>query len=178
MTSTTGPRPDQGPIHRVDRGGGSLRELSAEECWERLSECSVGRIAYVDPHGPVVVPLNYQVVDGRIWIRTSSYDQLAVHLPHQHAAFEVDRIDEHSHTGWSVLVRGRAEHVLRGRDAPSAVWPDPEPWPEGVRRMTFCLTPSAVTGRSLQQRDVTPVPGHGPGTIHRHVPDATGPSRG
>lgn len=155
------------PISERPRGTSHLREMSLEECWEHLATRSVGRMAYNDRHGPVVVPLNYLVADGRIWIRTASYDDLAVHLPDQQAAFEVDSIDEHAHAGWSVLLRGRAEHQVVGRDHPASTWPDPDPWPDGVRRMTFCLDPREVTGRVLRQGTVGPAGGHGPGSIQR-----------
>lgn len=166
MTSTT-PR---GPGR-----GGSLREMTADECWEHLARCSIGRMAYVDRDGPVVVPLNYRVDDHQIWVRTASYDHLAIHLPHQQAAFEVDQVDEHAHTGWSVLIRGRAEHVMAGPGGSPSDWPDPDPWPGGVRWMTFCLFPREVTGRVLHQGDVAPAPGHGPGSAQRHRATGTGP---
>ncbi len=163
------PVPDQTHARR------RLRELEPEECWHRLASRTVGRMAYVDRDGPVVVPLNYRVVDGNIWVRTASYDQLAVHLPHQQAAFEVDQVDEHARTGWSVLVRGRAEHVVSGPGGSPSDWPDPQPWPGGLRWMTFCLFPREVTGRVLQQGDVSPDPGHGPGSTQRSRPSGTGP---
>lgn len=150
--------------------------MTSAECWEHLSRKAVGRLAYNDRHGPVVVPLNYRVVDGEIWVRTASYDQLAIHLPHQQAAFEVDHVDEHARTGWSVLVRGLAEHVVAGPGESPSEWPDPGPWPDGVRSMTFCLTPREVTGRVLRQTDVSPSPGHGPGSTQRHPTSTADPS--
>ncbi|WP_445257430.1 pyridoxamine 5'-phosphate oxidase family protein [Nocardioides aurantiacus] len=151
----------------ASRNVGVLRELSEVECWKHLVHGTVGRIAYVDPAGPVVLPLNYVVQDGLIWFRTASYDQLAIHAPGQRVAFEVDHVDERARTGWSVLVRGRAAHALR--DDPGAVggWPDPTPWPAGNRSMVFCVTPTDITGRALARDPVRPVVGHGPGTVQR-----------
>lgn len=146
------------------RTDGLLRELTEAECWQHLAERSIGRIGYVDRGGPVVLPLNYAVRDGRIWVRTASYNQLAIHLPGQLAAFEVDDADEHNHTGWSVLVRGRAEHVTSPEHAGA---PDAIPWPDGARSMVFCLTPDEITGRALRQGDVTPGPDHRPGSTQR-----------
>ena len=79
-----------------------LRELTEQDCWLRLSQHEVGRLAYVHGQGPVIVPLNYLAQDGKIWLRTASYNQMAVHVTGQQAAFEVDEIDDHGHTGWSV----------------------------------------------------------------------------
>jgi hypothetical protein len=163
------------PTHARAAAGGALSEMTTEQCWEHLARRTVGRMAYVDRDGPVIVPLNYRVGEGRIWVRTASYDQLAVHLPHQQAAFEVDHVDEHARTGWSVLVRGRAEHVVAGPGESPADWPDPQPWPEGLRQMTFALFPSTVTGRVLHQGDVSPAAGEArPGNVQRH-PARTAP---
>jgi len=149
------------------RTDGVLRELSEPECRQHLSHGTVGRIAYVDPDGPVILPLNYVVQDEQLWIRTASYNQLAIHAAHQMVAFEVDHVDGHARTGWSVLVRGRAEHAKREDERAPSGWPDSAPWPDGIRSMTFCITPQHVTGRALLQGDVRPAPGHGPGTIQR-----------
>lgn len=173
--STPAAGPDQpvppGPPVRHD---GLLHDLTVAECWKVLSSNLVGRIGYVDGEGPVIVPLNYQVHAGKIWLRTASYNQLAVHLSGQRAAFEVDQIDPRTHTGHSVLVRGRAEHVLHDDvDAPPE-WEQAVPWPDGTRTMLFCLDPDHVSGRSLRQRDVSPGAGHEPGSIQRSGPGPTG----
>ncbi|WP_148616312.1 pyridoxamine 5'-phosphate oxidase family protein [Nocardioides rubriscoriae] len=161
------------------RRDGLLHELTEAECWAHLRSHHLGRIAYVVDGDPHIVPLNYLARDGLLWLRTTSYSQLAVHLPGQRAAFAVDHVDEHARTGWSVVVRGRAEHVLGAHPEVPSGAPDPSPWPDGLRRMAFCLTPDQVTGRALVQRSVAPAPGHGPGTIQRsHGTDVARPSRG
>jgi hypothetical protein len=147
---------------------GRLQELDAAECWQHLTGRTVGQIAYVDRGGPVVLPLNYAVHDGAVWLRTASYNQLALHLPGQTVAFHVSHTDEHDHTGWSVLVRGRAEHVLPADPAAPRGDVAAMPWAGGTRSMVFRLTPSEVTGRVLRQGDVTPDVRHGPGTVQRH----------
>lgn len=144
---------------------GRLTELSEAQCWAHLGELEVGRLAYVDATGPVVVPLNYTVRDGSIWLRTASYNQLAVHAAGQVVAFQIDHVNGAQHAGWSVLARGPIEHVLDVEHA--APWPIPEPWADGTRTMAFRVTPTQVTGRALHQADVRPAPGHGPGSIQR-----------
>ena len=156
----------------TDHANGLLHELTREQCWRLLSEHHVGRIGYLDRAGPVILPLNYQVHEGRLYLRTASYDQMAVHLPGQVAAFEIDDADPHSRSGWSVLVRGRVEHVLHSVTAVPHAKPESLPWPDGLRSMLFCLTPDTVTGRMVRQADVTPGPGTGPGTVQRAGVDA------
>jgi hypothetical protein len=55
----------------------------------------------------------------------------------------VDDIDDDTHTGWSVLVRGRC------RDAEPDDEPDPDVWAPGTRRVLFAIEAREVTGRRL-----------------------------
>lgn len=138
--------------HQTTRVDGLLRTLSQRECWDLLASHHVGRISYVERGGPVVLPVNYAAFEKGIWIRTASYTQLAVHLPGQSVAFEIDHVDPRTRSGWSVLVRGRATHVLHATGAPST-WSTSNPWPAGPRAMTFRIEPRTITGRSLTQAD-------------------------
>lgn len=155
------------------RHDGLLRELTTAECWAHLEAHNLGRIAYVVAGGPTILPFNYLARDGLIWLRTASYSELAIHLPGERAAFGVDHTDEHSHTGWSVLVRGVAEHVRGEHPVVPSGSPDPSPWPDGIRTMVFCLQPEEITGRALAGADVTPADGHGPGSIQRSTTAAS-----
>lgn len=154
----------------TERHHGLLRDLTTQECWDHLTSTNLGRIAYADRDGPIILPFNYAAHDGMIWLRTTPYSDAASALPGQRAAFAVDHTDAHQRTGWSVMVRGLAAHVSTEDypDLPDET-PDPTPWPEGTRSMLFRLTPTAVSGRALRQPDVSPLPGHGPGTTQRHA---------
>ena len=155
----------------AERSPDTLRELSDGECWQHLAEHTVGRLAYADRDGPMILPLSYAVQDGAIWFRTASYDQLAIHLPGTRAAFEVDHVDLRHHQGWSVVVRGCAEHVTVDDATRPEQWPDPVPWPSGLRTMMFRLTATHVSGRVLRHADPAAAPG--PGAVQRSGPTPT-----
>jgi len=126
---------------------GQLHELSDGECWQLLRSASIGRVAYNDHAGPVVLPVNY-AVDGRsVVIRTSASGELASHLPSTVVAFEADETDDFTQSGWSVLVRGSVEKV--GPAGPRDPEAQPEPWPAGERSLLLRVTPSQVSGRRL-----------------------------
>ncbi|MGI5452133.1 helix-turn-helix domain-containing protein [Streptomyces sp. CA-249302] len=126
-----------------------LAELGVPECRELLATHGVGRIAVPTVSGPVVVPVNYSLVDGAIVFRTEPGS-----IPSQAAgcqiAFEVDRIDDAFSSGWSVLVRGRARTVTdpdevrrladRARSAP---------WAGGHRDQWVRIDPLVITGRRI-----------------------------
>jgi hypothetical protein len=126
--------------------GGDLVRLTAEECWELLTSRAVGRLAYVARQGvPDVVPVNY-VVDGRtIVVRTGPGPKLQAAQRREVVAFEVDVIDEETHTGWSVVVHGRAEELPRQQSR----HPEPAPWANGPRLHTVRITARHVAGRRL-----------------------------
>ncbi|UUU26073.1 helix-turn-helix domain-containing protein [Streptomyces sp. DSM 40750] len=138
----------------VGRAAGhpQLVELSTEECRARLSTHGVGRIAVSTPVGPVVVPVNYSVVDDAVVFRTAP-DATPAAAAGTQVAFEVDHIDEALSRGWSVLVRGRAREV----SDPDAVRRLEEraysgPWAGGARDMWLCIDPAEITGRSISVR--------------------------
>ncbi|MGW0165581.1 helix-turn-helix domain-containing protein [Streptomyces sp. NPDC003343] len=124
-------------------------ELPSEACWDLLSTHGVGRLAIPVGTGPVVVPVNYSVIEGVIVYRTSPQAVPAQAVGCQ-VAFEVDHIDAALNQGWSVLVTGPAGTVtdpdcvrLVRQQAYS------EPWPGGQRDMWIRINPLSVTGRRI-----------------------------
>lgn len=130
-----------------------LARLTERECWDRLGDHGVGRIALsADPGPPLVMPVNYSVDARTILYRT---DPEGAAAPDAGAAvtFEIDRVDEESSSGWSVLVTGTAE---RSDDDPAVAGPPPgdavrpaEPWAGGNRPLWVRIRPEHVTGRHI-----------------------------
>ncbi|WP_327319544.1 helix-turn-helix domain-containing protein [Streptomyces sp. NBC_01235] len=124
-------------------------ELSRTECARLLSSHGVGRLAVSTAFGPVIVPVNYSVVDGAIVFRTApgATPSLASGSP---VAFEVDRIDDMFSQGWSVLVRGHARAVTDlGEEQRLAKAAYSGPWTGGRRDVWIRIEPYAVTGRRI-----------------------------
>ena len=94
---------------------GQLVDLPADECWQLLTTTPVGRIAWSTSTGPVVVPVNF-AVDGRtIKIRTAAYSAMVQKADVERVAFQVDRIDEATHTGWAPWFVANTDDKRRGR---------------------------------------------------------------
>src|SRR5437016_3606379 len=85
-----------------------LEELSRDDCLALLRSSRVGRIALVVDEFPVVLPVNYRLVEtsGRTWIALRTRPGNIIERAPVHAAFEIDGIDPAHQQGWSVLVRG------------------------------------------------------------------------
>jgi nitroimidazol reductase NimA-like FMN-containing flavoprotein (pyridoxamine 5'-phosphate oxidase superfamily) len=125
-----------------------LTELGEAECWALLGSGSVGRVGFRDDQGPVVLPVNYVVEGKAVLFATAAYTSMARHLLDESVAFEVDATELETHSGWSVLVRGRAAFVDY-EDLPDDAAGRPKPWPRGPRTLFVRITPTSVTGRRL-----------------------------
>ena len=144
------------------------RELTAAECRELLGTDCVGRLAFVTPAGPRIVPVNYAVRGEAIEIRTTAYSEVATYAPGTQVAFEIDHLDGAGRQAWSVVAHGvcrrhdnPAELAVRDRaDAPS-------PWAGGHRTMLLVLPWRELTGRRVGRHwPHPPTSGRGPGPAH------------
>jgi transcriptional regulator with XRE-family HTH domain len=126
-----------------------LRELPKSECWRRLGRGGLARVGCTSLGGPLVLPVNYRVLDGTLVFRTAWGGPLAASVGAR-IAVEVDRIDEATRTGWSVLAVGTAipvddlpavEHLLRAGV--------PDPWAGGKRQLWLRVRPDRLTGREI-----------------------------
>jgi nitroimidazol reductase NimA-like FMN-containing flavoprotein (pyridoxamine 5'-phosphate oxidase superfamily) len=128
----------------------ALAPLSYEECLALLRDGVVGRIAFAVDEFPIVVPVNYRLVEtcGRVWIALRTRPGNVIERAPISVAFEIDGIDHIRHQGWSVLARGTLHEV----DPDSADFRerfDPEPWIAAERDSWLIVDPFAVTGRRL-----------------------------
>jgi uncharacterized protein len=126
--------------------------LDRETCLQLLGAAPVGRVAVAVPgEAPLVVPVNFLLVDGRIVFRTDfgTVFREAV-LSERPVAFQVDAVDVTTRTGWSVLVQGMAGEV--GEWEASGL--DLRPWAAGSKAHWVQLEPRSVTGRRLVLPDL------------------------
>lgn len=128
----------------------SAVSLEPEECLRLLSTVRVGRVGMCTADGPEVLPVNYSLLDGAVVFRTHLYSALAVGTLEGTVAFEVDELDDRLEFGWSVLVKGRAEHV-EGEEMAELFRRLDEPWAPGDRPLVARIVPTAVTGRRFER---------------------------
>jgi uncharacterized protein len=123
-----------------------VRDLTLDECRSLLQSQQVGRVAFTDPDGPVVLPINYTLVGDQVVVATSAYSSLARNAPSAPVAFEIDMVDEFTQSGWSVLVRGRTS-VVEGQELSDVDLP--QPWAAGVRTLFLKISAAEISGRRL-----------------------------
>lgn len=136
----------------MDEGAGRQfrwHELTKRECFELLAGEQLGRVAFVDDRGPVVLPVNFVLDRHMVVFRTDEGAKLDAASRAGRVAFEVDGIDAATHTGWSVLVRGEAVEVTdpaelaRLRELPVS------PWAPGAKSRYVRILPAVLTGRRI-----------------------------
>ena len=96
-------------------GVGKVEILDESECRALLARQPVGRIAYVTDTGkPMIVPVDFMVVDDLVVFRTDPGDKL-LHAPMRQVCFEADG-GEAVERVWSVVVHGLARDVTTALD--------------------------------------------------------------
>jgi nitroimidazol reductase NimA-like FMN-containing flavoprotein (pyridoxamine 5'-phosphate oxidase superfamily) len=137
--------------------GAMLEELTNDESMRLIRQAEVGRIGFTGRFGPVVMPVNYKVIDETIVFRTEEYGSIAEDLrtgipdADYRVAFEVDEMDPATRTGWSVLLQGSAHHVDDESERARLLAVGVEPWAGGDRELFMRITPAHVTGRRIRR---------------------------
>lgn len=121
--------------------------LTTEECWALLQQESIGRLGYRLVDELHVVPVNYVVRGDAVLVATGEGNKLLAAEMHAEAALEID--DLRGEEAWSVLVRGRLEHVDEG---PAEAFADVAAmsWLPTFKYDVIRLAPTAVTGRRFR----------------------------
>jgi nitroimidazol reductase NimA-like FMN-containing flavoprotein (pyridoxamine 5'-phosphate oxidase superfamily) len=131
-----------------DRNG--LEVLDRAECLRLLGTATLGRVALTAEALPVILPVNFELADEHIVIRTGRGTKLDAATRNTVVAFEVDQIDPMYHTGWSVLVTGVARDLS---DAPGLVHLDHEPARWAPEKATdgrlIAISIDLVSGRKI-----------------------------
>ncbi|WP_371525977.1 pyridoxamine 5'-phosphate oxidase family protein [Streptomyces sp. NBC_01283] len=127
-------------------------ELGVGECRRLLGTHGIGRVGLSTPDGPVILPVNYILLEDAVAYRTAP-NALPASAAGNRVAFEVDRVDDALSQGWSVLLIGTARAVadpvqvcLLNERARSL------PWTGGDRDLWIAITPTRITGRRIAAR--------------------------
>ncbi|NUR90942.1 MAG: helix-turn-helix domain-containing protein [Nonomuraea sp.] len=134
----------------------TLVALDEQECLRLLAPGGVGRIAFEGRYGLTVLPVNFRLAAGSIVFRTvaggSTDEDLSTGVENVEykVAFEVDRIEELTRGGWSVLVHGSLHHVTSEEERAEAEKTGVEPWVGGPRQHYLKITPTRLTGRRIK----------------------------
>ena len=135
-------------------------ELAPQECLRLLDTVPIGRMVFTEDAVPVAHPVNFLRDGSSVVVRTGPGAKLDAARRGDLVAFEADEIDPDTHTGWSVLVVGRAE-VVNDIDQLLAVLDlAHRPWVRGRGGHVLRITARRITGRRLVLDGATDGAGH------------------
>ncbi|MFF5439262.1 pyridoxamine 5'-phosphate oxidase family protein [Streptomyces achromogenes] len=127
-----------------------FRELGRHECLRLLATAPIGRIVYTRQALPAVVPVTFGLdADGAVLLRTSMSSEPARAVDGAVVAFEADAADADTHSGWSVVVTGRAGLVTDPAEVARLDRVAPRSWAPSPDEVFVRIEPELVTGREL-----------------------------
>jgi hypothetical protein len=125
-----------------------LEALTEEQCRAHLAAGGIGRIVMMAGRGPVAVPVNFEFANGEIVFSTDESKARRVGIEH-FVGFEIDRVDQATSEGWSVLVTGRGRRITDHDEYQRLASLDLEAWAGGERHTLVAIAPDTVTGRVI-----------------------------
>jgi nitroimidazol reductase NimA-like FMN-containing flavoprotein (pyridoxamine 5'-phosphate oxidase superfamily) len=135
-----------------------MRVLSDDECASLLASRQVGRLAFAADGEIEIFPVAFVLDGSAVVLRTGLGTKLSAALDHSTVAFEVDRFEPASRSGWSVVIKGTCEEVVDAATLARLETTGFENWLEFPHRSDAYrwvrIRPYSVTGRGLPPRAV------------------------
>jgi nitroimidazol reductase NimA-like FMN-containing flavoprotein (pyridoxamine 5'-phosphate oxidase superfamily) len=143
--TTAGPLEDSVPTSH------DLVELSHDECLRLLltHRPRLGRLAFTSQGRVLVFPMNFVLVDRRLYFRTAPGSKLLAALRIDRVTFEVDHVDDVWREGWSVLAFGRLREVTDPEELADLAHRPLRPWAPGGRPHHLRMDIDDMSGRRI-----------------------------
>lgn len=126
-----------------------LAELDRADCLRLLGTAEIGRVVFSHHAMPAAHPVAYLLDGEEIVFRTGAGSILAAATRNAVIAFQADRIDPATRSGWSVLAVGEAYEVTEPGRLAALRDRLPEPWAPGRTGHTLSLPAQHLTGRRI-----------------------------
>jgi uncharacterized protein len=129
-----------------------MLDLSRAECLGLLASHSFGRLAVsMGERAPVLRPVNYlfDELSKAVVFRTAVGSGFQALLRSAEATFEIDGIEEHARTGWSVIMSGVADEVTDRDEISRLDGLALDSWAPGHKAHWMRIRASTVSGRRI-----------------------------
>jgi nitroimidazol reductase NimA-like FMN-containing flavoprotein (pyridoxamine 5'-phosphate oxidase superfamily) len=125
-----------------------LSNLTPDECMALLGTVALGRVGLNIRALPVVLPVNFVVVDGGVVFPTVEGTRLHAASDGAIVAFEADECESSGRAGWSVLIQGPASVVTDPVEVAKLSASELAQWaPQGSDDRFMRVDGTIVTGR-------------------------------
>lgn len=122
--------------------------VSRDDCLSLLATVPLGRVGLSIEALPVVLPVNFVVVDGDIVFRTVDGTKFHAAARGTVVAFEADSYETSGRSGWSVLVQGKSEIITDPAELAKLSRLPIDPWAvDGSADRFVRISTTMVTGR-------------------------------
>ncbi len=132
---------------RDDKVAPKAETLTAKQCWNFLSETSVGRLAVTVDGKPDLFPVNYKIDGESLLFRTGGGTKLNTINSNAFVALEADAVSAEFGIAWSVVIKGRAESVPADNPVLNSAIHGLFPWQGVGKNHLIRIVPDTVTGR-------------------------------
>ena len=130
-----------------------------EECLTLLATLPIGRVGVTMNALPVVLPVNFAVLDGDIVFRIVEGTKFHAAAVGTVVAFEVDSYDSDGTSGWSVVVQGASRVVTDLSELDRVRRLIVDPWAvDGSADRTVRITSTLISGRRFERHPSRPAP--------------------
>jgi len=126
-----------------------LEVLSEDEALKLAATAPVGRVSYTRFAMPAVHVVNFALDGKDIIFRTRKGANFGAAVADTVVAFEVDRIDEEHHGGWTVTFIGRTHLVTRPEERERLSALGIAPWAGGDRDWFVRIGTEIIRGRRI-----------------------------
>jgi len=128
-----------------------FEDLDRDQCLELLSDEPVGRVALTARALPIVLPVNFALLDGNIVWRSAQGTKLNAAAAGFVVAFEADHYEADRKEGWSVMIQGLATVITNPEELDRAHDLELESWAlDGTADRYIQLVPNIVTGMRIR----------------------------
>lgn len=138
-------------------GAPELKVLSRDGCLALLATVPVGRVGLSIDALPVVLPVNFALLDGDVVFRTVNGTKCHAAAAGAVLAFEADSYEPDGTKGWGVVVPGDVES--RKRPVRTGTSPGTDDRPVGCRQRRRRRRPYLELGRDRTSVSPRPVAG-------------------
>ena len=130
----------------------TLTPLSPEECQRLLATVRVGRVGLSIFALPMVLPVNFAVLDGDIVFRTMEGTKFHAASTGNIVAFEADHYEPSGASGWSVVVQGAVRAIHNESELDRIRQLIVDPWAiDGSTDRAVRITNSLISGRRFER---------------------------